>query len=246
MENASGSGKVFAAILAGGSGTRMGNPDKPKQFWDLGGRPVIVHTIEKFCLVSEFEKILVLSPATWINQTNDLIARHLPQFSDRIVVLAGGAERNDTVMNAVKYIEDNYGLEDSIIVTHDAVRPFVTYRIIEDNITAAREYGACDTVIPATDTIVQSTNAKTIASIPNRADFYQGQTPQSFDAAILKQMFEQLTVEEKAILTDACKICVLKGQPVALVRGDESNMKLTYTNDMRIARSMMQDGGLDA
>ncbi len=246
MQSEINKGKVFAAILAGGSGSRMGNPDKPKQFWDLGGRPVIVHTIEKFCLVDEFEKILVLSPSTWVNQTSDIVKRYLPQFANRIVVLAGGAERNDTIMNAIKHIEDNYGLDDSIIVTHDAVRPFVTFRIIEENIAAAREFGACDTVIPATDTIVQSTNAKTIASIPNRADFYQGQTPQSFDAAILKRLFEQLTDEEKAILTDACKICVLKGQPVALVRGDESNMKLTYTNDMRIARSMMQDGGSDA
>ena len=236
-------GKVFAAILAGGSGTRMGNPNKPKQFWDLGGRPVIAFTVEKFCLVDGFERVIVLTPENWVNQTKDIVKRYVPQFVDRIVVTAGGAERNDTIMNAISWIEQNYGLEDDdIIVTHDAVRPFVTYRIIEENIAAAREFGACDTVIPATDTIVQSVDGQFIEAIPNRAEYYQGQTPQSFNAKRLKALFEELAEDDKAILTDACKILVLRGEKVALVRGDEANMKLTYTSDMRIARAIMEDG----
>lgn len=234
--------RVYAAILAGGSGSRMGNPDKPKQFWEMGDRPVIAHTVEKFCLVSQFEKVIVLSPESWINQTRDILKRFMPQFIDKIVVIAGGAERNDTIMNAIAYIEGSFGLDDDdIIVTHDAVRPFVSYRIIEDNIEAARKHGACDTVIPATDTIVQSADGELIGSIPQRSEYYQGQTPQSFNAKMLKGLFAELTDDEKAILTDACKICVLKGHPVALVRGSVSNMKLTYTNDMRIARAMLED-----
>lgn len=237
-------GSVYAAILAGGTGTRMGNPDKPKQFWEMGSRPVIAHTVEKFCLIDAFEKIVVLSPQTWVNQTQDIINRYLTAFSDRIAVIAGGPERNDTIMNAIAYIEDSFGLaDDDIIVTHDAVRPFVTYRIIEENISAAREFGACDTVIPATDTIVHSADGLTITAIPNRAEYYQGQTPQSFNAKRLKALFEELAEDDKAILTDACKILVLKGEKVALVKGDVANMKLTYTNDMRIARAMMEEDG---
>ena len=114
---------------------------------------------------------------------------------------------------------------------------------IEDNIKAAREYGACDTVIPATDTIVQSVDGEVITAIPNRAEYYQGQTPQSFNALRLKGLFRELAEEERSTLTDACKILVLKGEPVALVRGDVSNMKITYTNDMRIARALMEDEG---
>ena len=235
--------RVYAAILAGGSGSRMGNPDKPKQFWLMGGKPVIIHTVEKFCLVREFDKVIVLAPKSWLQQTQDIINRDLPQFKEKIAVVAGGAERNDTIMNAIAYIENEFGLaEDDIIVTHDAVRPFVTFRIIEENIEAARKYGAVDTVIPATDTIVQSVDGETITSIPNRAEYYQGQTPQSFNALRLKRLFEELSSDEKSILTDACKILVLKGEKVALVRGDVGNIKLTYTNDMRIARAMI-DGG---
>ena len=209
----------------------------------MGGKPVIVHTVEKFCMVSDFDKVIVLAPKSWMQQTQDILMRDLPQYMDRIALVSGGAERNDTIMNAISYIESEFGLaEDDIIVTHDAVRPFVTFRIIEENIATAREYGAVDTVIPATDTIVQSVDGKVIANIPNRAEYYQGQTPQSFNACRLKRLFEELTEEEKAILTDACKILVLKGEKVALVRGDVCNIKLTYTNDMRIARAMIADG----
>ena len=240
-------GKVYAAILAGGSGTRMGNPDKPKQFWMMAERPVLVHTVEKFCMVSEFEQIIVLPPASWLNQTVDIIERYLPQFADRIAVVAGGAERNDTIMNAIAHIETTAGLaDDDIIVTHDAVRPFVSFRIIEDNIAAAREYGACDTVIPATDTIVHSVDGQLIADITVRNEYYEGQTPQSFNAMRLKSLFEELADADRAILTDACKILVLKGEPVALVKGDVANMKLTYTTDMRIARAMVEGEGEDA
>jgi len=220
----------------------MGNPDKPKQFWDLGGVPVVAHTVEKFCLVDDFEKVIVLTPSTWQNQTRDICSRYLSAYLSKIEVIPGGAERNDTIMNAIDWIECEYGLDDdTIIVTHDAVRPFVTYRIIEDNIRVAKEHGACDTVVPATDTIVQSVDGNLITAIPPRSEYYQGQTPQSFNAKMLKSLFMQLPEEKKAILTDACKICVMGGVPVALVRGDEANMKLTYTNDMRIARAMMRD-----
>lgn len=237
--------KVYAAILAGGSGTRMGNPDKPKQFWEMAGRPVIVHTVEKFCMVDEFAEIIVLPPAGWLNQTRDIVERFLPQFANRIQIVAGGADRNGTIMNAIAHIESAYGLaEDDIIVTHDAVRPFVSFRIIEENISAAREFGACDTVIPATDTIVHSVDGRLIADIPVRSEYYQGQTPQSFNVVRLKALFAELADDDKAVLTDACKILVLRGEPVALVRGDVSNMKLTYTNDMRIARAMVD--GADA
>lgn len=240
-------GNVYAAILAGGSGTRMGNPDKPKQFWMMADRPVIVHTIEKFCMIDEFSQIIVLPPASWITQTADIVKRYLPQFSDRIAIVAGGKERNDTIMNAIDHIESKFGIgEDDVIVTHDAVRPFVSYRIIEENIAAARECGACDTVVPATDTIVHSVDGESIADIPIRSEYYQGQTPQSFNVRRLKTLFQELPENDKAILTDACKILVLKGERVALVQGDVSNMKLTYTNDMRVARAMIEGEALDA
>ncbi len=232
--------KVFAAILAGGSGKRMGNSEKPKQYLMLGSKPILAHTVEKFCAANAFEAVLVLCPKAWMQQTKDLLNRHCGEFASMVQVVAGGATRNDTVKQAVAYVEGNYQVDqNTILVTHDAVRPFVSQRIIAENIEAVRKHGACDTVIPATDTIVQSEDAQFISAIPDRSMLYQGQTPQSFRLLELKGLINGLSVEEEMILTDACKIYALRNRHVALVRGDVANMKITYPQDMRVAASLI-------
>ena len=220
---------IYGAILAGGIGRRMGNAEKPKQFLNIGGKPIIVHTVEKFVVCSEFEKIIVLTPKKWIEHTKNILSRHLPDMS-KIVVTEGGDTRNETLMNAIDVIDKDGNLdEDTIIVTHDAVRPFVTYRIISDNIEAAGRVGACDTAFPATDTIVRSEDGKLIAEVPDRSQLFQGQTPQSFRAKKLRDLYRSLTDEEKDILTDAAKIFVMKGEDVEIVRGESFNIKITET-----------------
>ena len=232
---------IFAAILAGGTGTRMGNIDLPKQFMILGSKPIIIHTLEKFYINQQFEKILVLTPKTWIKNTKDLVEEHIKVDKSRIEVIEGGETRNETIMNAVKFVEDNYGLDgDSILVTHDAVRPFITHRVIMENIEDAKKQGACDTVIPATDTIVESKNGKCITSIPNRKYMFQGQTPQSFNIQKLKKLYNGLSEEEKEILTDAAKIFVIKGEDVHLVEGEVNNIKITYPYDLKVADHILK------
>lgn len=230
---------VFAVICAGGIGSRMGNAEKPKQYLNVGGKPIILHAIEKFVVNERFEKIIVLVPESWISYTKDIINKHLKGV-EKVEVMAGGSDRNSTIMNAINYIEESFGLDDdTIIVTHDAVRPFVTHRIIMDNIEAAVKVGACDTVIPATDTIVESLDGEKISSIPDRSKVYQGQTPQSFRAKRLKELYSSLTDEEKAILTDAAKIYLLKGEAVHLVRGEVFNIKITYPYDLTVAETLI-------
>ena len=231
---------IFAAILAGGIGNRMGNVDKPKQYMLLGSKPIIIHTIEKFYINNKFEKIIVLCPKSWIKHTQDLIYRHIDR-TDRIVVIEGGSIRNDTIMNAIKFIEEKYDIdEESVIVTHDSVRPFLTHRIIEENIEFSQKYGACDTVIPATDTIVESLDGEMISSIPNRKLLFQGQTPQSFKVLKLKKLYNDLNDEEKETLTDAAKIFVIKGEKVHLVDGEVNNIKITYPYDLKVANGILK------
>ena len=230
---------IYAAILAGGIGSRMAS-EKPKQYINIGGKPIILHTIEKFCLCSEFEEILILCPKDWIEYTKGLIAKHISP-SDRMKLIEGGSTRNETIQNAISHIEASGNLdEDTVIVTHDAVRPFVTYRIIKDNIEAAVNYGACDTVVPATDTIVASEDGDVISAIPDRAKLYQGQTPQSFNALKLQKLYRSLTEDEKDILTDAAKIFVIKGEPVKLVKGETYNVKITYPYDLTVAEGLLK------
>ncbi|EAD3625035.1 2-C-methyl-D-erythritol 4-phosphate cytidylyltransferase [Listeria monocytogenes] len=231
---------ICAEILAGGKGTRMGNVNMPKQYLPLKGKPIIVHTIEKFILNDRFEKIIIATPKDWINHTQDIIKKYI--FDSRVIVIEGGTDRNETIMNGIRYVEKEFGLnEDDIIVTHDAVRPFITHRIIEENIDMALEFGSVDTVIPAVDTIVESTNHDFITDIPVRGNIYQGQTPQSFNMKTIQKHYNNLTDDEKQILTDACKICLLAGEKVKLVNGGISNIKITTPYDLKVANAIVQE-----
>lgn len=236
---------VFGVLLAGGIGSRMGNAEKPKQYLNIADRPIIIHTLEKFYINKKFEKLYVLCPGQWVVHTRNLIRKYIGDM-EGISVIEGGDTRNETIMNAIRQIEKEYEVDDdTVIVTHDSVRPFVTHRIIEENIEYAMKYGACDTAVPATDTIVQSEDNKVISSVPDRSRMYQGQTPQSFRLKKLKELYESLTEEEKNTLTDAAKIFVMKGEKVYLVEGEVSNIKITYPYDLRVAETLIHDNRLE-
>lgn len=231
---------IYAGILAGGQGTRMGNVPMPKQFLLLNEKPILVHTIEKFILNETFTYIIIATPKEWINYTNDILKRYNIDLP-RVLVIEGGKERNDTIMNIISLIEEKDGLKnDDILVTHDAVRPFLTHRIIEENIEMGLKYGAVDTVIDAIDTIVVSEDGNYIKDIPRRETMYQGQTPQTFNIKQLKDLYAELSNEEKEILTDACKIFSIKNKKVKLVKGEMFNIKVTIPYDLQVANSIIQ------
>ena len=230
---------IYGVVLAGGIGSRMGNVDKPKQFLLVGERPIIVHTVEKFMVNSRIDRVIVLCPQQWLSYTKDLFKKYAVA-SDKLNIIEGGKTRNDTIMNAIKFIEETDGLtEDTVVVTHDSVRPFVTHRIINDNIDAVLSGTACDTVVPATDTIVESMDNHVISQIPDRSKYYQGQTPQSFRAKEFKELYNSLTEEDKVTLTDAAKVFVIKGKNVTLVKGETFNIKITYPYDLQLAETLL-------
>ena len=234
----------FALILAGGLGTRMGDTKKPKQFLNLGNKPILIHTIEKFSINNKIDQIIVLTAKEWINFAKDLINTYIPH--NDITVIEGGELRIETINNGMEYIINNYGKnDDHIIITHDAVRPFITHRVIMENIKKTKKYGACNTVIPSTDTIVESKNKKEVSNIPNREKMYQGQTPQSFKLTKLKKFYDKLTHEEKVKLSDACKIYILNNEPVYLVKGEVSNIKITYSYDLKVANYILKEDNND-
>ena len=157
---------IYAGILAGGIGSRMGNVPLPKQFLDLDGKPIIIHTVEKFLLTREFDKIYIATPQKWISHTKDTLNKFNIN-DDRVEVIKGGEDRNETIMNIIAAISEFKSVTDEdVIVTHDAVRPFLTRRIIKENIDLVLEHGAVDTVIPATDTIIESENNSLITNLP--------------------------------------------------------------------------------
>lgn len=232
----------YTGILAGGTGKRMGKTELPKQFLNLGEKPIIIHTIEQFLVNPNIYRIIVAVPENWKNYTIDMINKY--ENTDKIDVIVGGRTRNDTIMNICNHIQTKYDYEDEdILITHDAVRPFVTQRIINSNIEECKKYGATDTVIEATDTIVQVGENDIISNIPIRKYMYQGQTPQSFKIKELTEIYNSLSEEEKNILTDACKMYVIKEKEVKIIKGELYNIKITTQYDLKLANIMMNIKG---
>lgn len=228
---------VYAAVLAGGSGLRMGG-DLPKQFLCIGGKPIIIRSIEAFAQSGLVDRIIVAVSEDYSDYTKELIERHLADLNIRITI--GGKNRNETLYNVLKLIDSDGIGKDDVILTHDAVRPFINTRIIAENIEAARKYGACNTVIPAVDTMLRSSDGKFIDSIPSRSEFFHCQTPQSFNARLLFEMYANMTNEQFENFTDACSIFTYSGKKVFLVQGDRNNIKLTYPEDMERAENIIK------
>ncbi|MGL6229306.1 MAG: IspD/TarI family cytidylyltransferase [Culicoidibacterales bacterium] len=234
--------KIFANILAGGKGLRMGNAELPKQFIKIGGKPIIIHTIEKFLLHNSIDVVVVACNVTWIDYMEDLIEKYIPMFKKQVYIVDGGKERNDSLKNSLDFIIEKFNpSEDAIILTHDAVRPFLSHQIITANIEAMKNYDAVDTVVAAVDTIVHSIEGQEIDTIPNRSEYYQGQTPQTFKIKKLKSVIESISLEERRVMTDAANLFVVKGNKVGLVLGEYANFKITTQFDLLVAKAMVKE-----
>lgn len=226
---------VYAAVLAGGSGMRMGG-NMPKQFLSVGDKPIIIRSIEAFLDSGSVDKVFVAVSSDFLDYTKELIAEYIGE--NDISVVVGGKNRNETLLNVLRSIDEIN--DDDVILTHDAVRPFIDKRIIDENISAAREYGACNTVVPAVDTILRSSDGKFIESVPVRSEIFHAQTPQSFSVKKLMSLYENLSEDEMETFTDSCSVFLAAGERVFLVTGDRNNIKLTYPEDMERAENIIK------
>ena len=235
---------IYGGILAGGKGTRMGRTELPKQFLTIGNKPIIIHTVEQFLISNKIDKIVIGTNENWRSYTEDIFNKYYPN-NEKIIIINGGTTRNETIVNICKYAQENSPNEINYVVTHDAVRPFITQRIIKDNVEAIMKdnVDAVDTVVPAFDTIVEAKDGEMINNIPIRDYMYQGQTPQTFRTDELLENYNSLSEEEKNILTDGIKIYVLKNKKAQIVRGETFNMKITTAYDLKLANAIVKIQG---
>ena len=230
---------IFAGIVAGGCGSRVKSAVIPKQFIEIGGVPVIVRTVGAFLAVEEIDMVYVGIKPDWHEYTDELFER-FEIDSRRVKVIDGGADRNGTVMNIAEAIVAEHGKnEGDIILTHDAVRPFVTEKIIKDNIEAIREHSACGTYMPAADTIIRSDGEKVRETL-NRSELYQAQTPQTFRFGDLRRNYYSLSEEQKKKLTDTCSVFTACNEDIYLVVGDALNFKITTDSDLKMANALAE------
>ena len=230
----------IALILAAGVGSRMGNTDKPKQFLPIYGKPLMVHTIEAFEINDEVDAIVISTNEEYIDDVKVMCKQY--DLSKVKAVVAGGDSRQISVYNGLKGIMDLGAKDDDIIIIHDSARPLVSQKIISGNIAVCKEFGAVDTVIPASDTIVHSVDGQTISDIPVRKELYQGQTPQTFKLSIIKEAHEAIRDKNIPNVTDDTKLVLLSGREVHLVEGDKMNFKITTFDDLMMLKALLKIG----
>ncbi len=216
----------IAAILAGGKGLRMGG-SVPKQFLEVGGVPILVHTINKFENHSEIDEICVVCPVEHCEYMWELVKKY--NLTKVKSVIPGGKDRQESsfVATEAMYLKHS---PDDIILIHDGARPNVDQRIISENISAASKTGACNTVIPSQDTILISKDGKVVSEYTLRSEMYLVQTPQSFRLKVIYDAHVESV--GKPGITDDCSLVHLCGGEVALVTGSKANVKVTTPEDL--------------
>ena len=230
---------IFAAILAGGIGNRIGS-NKPKQFLRVGNKPILIHSVEKFLEVDEIDKVIVSSPKEYIETTKKLIGDYFGN-DGKIVVISGGKTRNETILNSITFVKDNYGDCDHILITHDAARIFVTPEIIKNSIVELETHDAASAVIPAVDVIFQKDKLNNLIDIPLRETLVHAQTPQSFKINKFLEIYHDLTDDEIKKLDEAMILFHLRDADIALFKGDSINFKITRPIDLKIANEIIDN-----
>lgn len=232
---------IFASLLAGGTGTRMEKHNIPKQFIELQGKPIIVHTIEKILSVETFDYLYIAIHPNYETYLREVLAKFGLDNHQKIVIVHGGKERIDSVQNVIDAVVLRSTSDDDIIVMHDAVRPFVSKEILENSIKTAGEFGACVATVPAVDTMYVLDNNGYISSFPNRQTLFNGQAPDSFKVGIIRDSLNSLTEEERKVITGTVQICAAKGHKIKTIIGDYKNIKITTENDLLLAEKLLKE-----
>lgn len=209
--------RKHAIIVAGGSGTRM-KSEIPKQFLELNGKPIIVHTIEKFLKIDDVQIILVL-PKDHINFWEEIKATFFTKV--KILVSNGGATRTESVLAGLNLVEEG------LVAIHDAVRPFVTTGIIERTFESAKEFGSGVVAVKLKDSIREVFSEQSEAR--ERENYVLVQTPQTFRATEIKEAYYKTSGH----FTDDASVYEKAGFQVRLVEGDYSNIKITTPEDLK-------------
>jgi 2-C-methyl-D-erythritol 4-phosphate cytidylyltransferase len=222
---------VSAIIVAAGKGTRMG-PNIDKLFLEVAGRPVVVHTWERFAVAACINEIIVVVREGMQSAFQELAVQYNLNKNFRLVV--GGKERQDSVWNGLQALAPDC----DIVAIQDAARPCTSEAIINDTITAARNLGAAVAAHPVTDTIKESAEGGVIARTLDRSRLWAVQTPQTFRVEVIRRALAE--VRERGLsVTDDTAACELIGQPVQLVPGTAPNPKVTVPGDLPYIESLL-------
>ena len=228
-----------ALIFAGGSGIRMNAKAKPKQFLELNGRAIIIHTLEYFENHPEIDAICVVIIESWIEYLKELLERY--SFKKVKWIVAGGTTGQESIFNGLQAIyNDNKETEDCIVLIHDGVRPLINDSLISNNIASVRKFRSAITVSPAIETIVTANENNQIENVTDRKLCMHARAPQSF---ILKDIYDahQKAIDENIHdMIDSASLMKYYGYNLFTVEGPVENIKITTPMDYYLFRAIYE------
>lgn len=225
--------KQTAIVLAGGRGKRMSS-EVSKQYLPLGGVPMLIHALKCFETSEYIDEIILVLPGNEIEYVKTEILSGF-KFTKLAHIVAGGAERYDSVLNALAMVDEG------IVFIHDGARPFITEEILRGLTEAVRITGACATGVKVVDTIKRTDASDMIEETVDRSSLWQIQTPQVFELSLIKKAYEKFLEAGKPHVTDDTMVVELFGNTkVKMVEGSYENIKLTTPTDMIIAEEILK------
>ncbi|WP_067932214.1 2-C-methyl-D-erythritol 4-phosphate cytidylyltransferase [Alicyclobacillus kakegawensis] len=226
--------KVFAVILASGTGQRMG-AGVPKQFLPLAGRTILEHALDAFEASAHVDEMILVAHPDTEEQTQHILRRN--RYSKLRRVVPGGETRQQSSKAGIDAIAE----EDAWVLIHDAARPLVSEAVIARCVCALNQHQAVSAAVPATDTVFEVNDTGRIDAIPDRTRLWRAQTPQAFHLQVLRRAHQlALATQDSGPASDDCSL-VLRFQlaPVHVVEGDVRNLKVTYPADLALAERLL-------
>ncbi len=230
--------KKIAIIFAGGTGTRMGNDGKPKQFLVVDGKPIFIHTLKHFEKHNEIDEIYVAMKEEYIDTTKELLKEF--NLSKVVNIVPGGNTGQDSIYRALKAAKENND-DDAIVLIHDGVRPLISKNLITKNIRSVEQYNSAITSTSCVETVIISEDEKKIKDVPNRENTYFAQAPQSFrlgDIIALHEEERKLNIPYENVV-DSCTLCKKYGKDIVLVEGERGNIKITTPEDYFLFKALL-------
>lgn len=230
----------YGLILAGGVGQRMRRTGMPKQFLEVFGKPIIVHTLERFEKCVDIDEVVVACHPSWKDHMEALVKRF--ELKKVRAIVSGGRDRQDSVLNGIKCIRERGAAPDDVVLIHDGVRPLVRESILSENVRVARLYGSAMTVRPVIESVVIATgDVAGFKDFKKRDDTYSLTAPQTFQLQVLVDAYEQIRgVDTPMPLLDSALVFTYLGNNVHIVKESNNNLKVTTPEDYYALKALLE------
>lgn len=230
----------YGLVLAGGVGQRMRRTGMPKQFLEVYGKPIIIYTLQKFDYCEDIDKVVIVCHSSWKDYMENIINRYGICKVDAVV--SGGKDRQDSVLNGIKYIQSCGASEEDVIVIHDGVRPLVQESIISENVRIAQIHGCAMTVRPVIESVVITNNDEAgFGDFKKRDDTYSLTAPQSFKLKTIMESYDKIKGKETPIpLLDSALVYTYLGNNIPIIKENNNNIKVTTPEDYYILKAMIE------